>query len=225
MTASRPIAVAFDVVETLFSLEPVGAALEHAGAGSDDLALFFAHLLRDGFALAAAGDHREFREVAAAAVAHVVPDVTSDQRQQVLDAFSRLPAHADAALALSGLVDAGVRVVTLTNGGADQTRALLETAGLNRYVEQVLTVDDVRRWKPAPEPYLHAAHALDLPASRVALVAVHAWDVHGARRAGLVTGWASRLEGSFADIFDQPDVSGPDLVSVADALLALPSDS
>ena len=114
----------------------------------------------------------------------------------------------------------GIRIVTLTNGSADQTGALLATAGLDRYVERVLPADDAGRWKPAPEPYRYAATAVGLPPNRLALVAVHAWDVHGARRAGLVTGWASRLEGTYPDVFEPPDVSGRDLVAVADGLLA-----
>jgi 2-haloacid dehalogenase len=54
------------------------------------------------------------------------------------------------------------------------------------------------------------------------MVAAHAWDVHGAVRAGLVGGWASRLEGSYPRTFDTPDVEGADLVEVLAALLALP---
>ena len=74
----------------------------------------------------------------------------------------------------------------------------------------------------APAPYRRLAQRLDLDPSRVAMVAVHAWDVHGAHRAGLVTGWAARLEGEPSLLFDPPDVSGPDLVAVALGLLALP---
>lgn len=55
----------------------------------------------------------------------------------------------------------------------------------------------------------------------MALVAVHAWDIHGARRAGLLAGWVSRLEGHRSDLFDPPTVSGPDLVTVVRELLAL----
>jgi 2-haloacid dehalogenase len=39
-----------------------------------------------------------------------------------------------------------------------------------------------------------------------------------------MTGWASRLEGTFPAVFDPPDVTGGDLVEVADRLLALPDD-
>jgi 2-haloacid dehalogenase len=222
MTGRRPTAVVFDVVETLFSLSPVNGALEEAGAGPRGGDLFFARLLRDGFALAAAGGQRSFRDLAAGAVAFVLPDASSYQRDRVLDEFARLPAQPDAEPALERLIGAGLQVVTLTNGGVEQTSSLLEQAGLDRYIEQVLSVEGAGRWKPAPEPYRYAANSLGLAPNALALVAVHGWDVHGAHQAGLVTGWASRLEGHFPETFDPPDVSGPDLVAVVDGLLALP---
>lgn len=222
--AWRPVVVAFDVMETLFSLAPVGEALESAGADARGLERFFARLLRDGFALSAAGDYRPFREVAGQAAAFVLPEASADQRQAVLDAFSTLEPHPDAEPALAALAEAGIRIITLTNGSSETTAKLLSDAGLDRYVEVILTVEGPRRWKPAPEPYRFAADSLGVAPERLALVAVHAWDVHGAARAGLMTGWAARLEGHFPDIYQPADVSGPDLVAVAQALLDLPED-
>jgi 2-haloacid dehalogenase len=98
----------------------------------------------------------------------------------------------------------------------------LERAGLDGYVEQVVSVEAVRRWKPAPEPYQHAAAACGVAPGRMALVAAHAWDIHGARRAGLLTSWVSRLEGHRSGLFDPPTVTGPDPVAVVRELLALP---
>lgn len=65
---------------------------------------------------------------------------------------------------------------------------------------------------------------LGIEPHQLAMVAVHAWDVHGAVRAGLVGGWASRHEGAYPPTFDPPDVSGVDLADVVDGLLALPDD-
>lgn len=220
MTAHRPDVVAFDVVETMFSLAPVEEALRPLAV---PLPLFFTRLLRDGFAFAAAGGHQPFREVAASALRALAPGSEDAEQQAVLDAFGHLPAHADAAPAIERLVDAGVRVVTLTNGGADTTGRLLASAGLDGHVDRVISVDEVGRWKPAAQPYLHAASVLGRRPAEVALVAVHAWDVHGARRAGLITGWCSRSEGTFPEVFQRPDVAGADLVEVADGLLRLPS--
>jgi hypothetical protein len=57
-------------------------------------------------------------------------------------------------------------------------------------------------------------------------VAVHAWDCHGAKRAGLTTRWASRLQDRYGSLSASPaDVTGADLTEVADGLLALPASN
>ncbi|MGH3341533.1 MAG: hypothetical protein ACRDPK_01375 [Carbonactinosporaceae bacterium] len=52
-------------------------------------------------------------------------------------------------------------------------------------------------------------------------MAVHPWDTDGAKRAGLVSAWINRRGVPYLAIFKSPDVSGPDLPSVAESLLAL----
>lgn len=216
----RPRIVVFDAVETMFSLQPVATALQPLGIGVDT---YFARLLRDGFALAAAATYQSFSRVADAALAALAPGATSEQHDAVLRAFEHLPAHPDARPALQLLADAGVTVCVLTNGAAAATEHLLEAGDLRDHVQRVISVDDVERWKPAPEPYRHAVDLLDAVADDVALVAVHSWDIHGAHGAGLATGWCSRLEGSYTASFDPPDVAGADLVAVTTGLLALPA--
>lgn len=124
--------------------------------------------------------------------------------------------------ALRRLSAAGVRAACLTNGAASVTEAFLTRAGLSDLVERVITVEEVQRWKPPGGVYRHAAQTVGVPVADLALVAAHAWDCHGAKRAGLTTGWVSRLECRYADIFALPDVTGDDLGEVVDRLLALP---
>lgn len=121
------------------------------------------------------------------------------------------------------LTEAGMSMVCLSNGAAQTTLGFLQRTHLDRYVQQVIGVDEVRRWKPAGDVYTHALRSVDQPAEDVALVAVHAWDCHGARRAGLTTGWASRLERHYPEIYEPPDVVGADLVEVAERLTELPA--
>ncbi len=218
MSVRRPSVVAFDVIETLFSLAPVADELARLDVGLD---LFFTRVLRDGFALAASGTYRPFGEVASAALAALAPSTSTEARDGVLAAFRRLPAHPDAAPALRALVEADVTVVALTNGSADTTTELLEQAGLDRYIARVVGVEEAGAWKPTPTPYRHLVELLHREPGEVGFVAVHGWDIHGASRAGLVTGWCSRLEHRYPPICDPPDVSADDLRGVATGLLAL----
>ncbi|MDQ0381436.1 2-haloalkanoic acid dehalogenase type II [Amycolatopsis thermophila] len=114
-------------------------------------------------------------------------------------------------------------MVCLSNGATRTTRDFLQRTGLTPYVEQVLSVADVRSWKPPARVYHYALEKTDCVAEQAALVAVHAFDYHGAHRVGLTTGWSSRLEGYYAEIFAPADIVGADLVEVAQGLLDLPA--
>jgi len=216
--------VAFDVVETLMSLEPLATRFERAGLPASALREWFARLLLYGMGLSVAGDYTPFPDVAAEAL-RAVGGYRLAERDvaYVLAGFAGLPAHPDAEPAMRALADAGVRVCCLTNGSAEATAAFLARAGLERYVARVISAAEVGAWKPPARVYHHAAEVLGLPAGQVALVAVHAWDCHGAKRAGLTTGWAGRLEGRYGSLFAPADVTGADLTEVARGLLALPA--
>jgi 2-haloacid dehalogenase len=221
--ARRLDAVVFDVVETLFGLDVVVDALTGFGLERSTLEVFFTRMLRDGFALGCTGAYRPFADFADASLTVVAPTLDDAQRRSVLSAFGELTAHSDVRPAFERLRSEGVRIATLTNGSATNTARLLERCDLAEFVELVMSVDEIQVWKPQPAPYRHALSRLDLAGDRVAMVAVHAWDTHGAHAAGLVTGWASRQEGVYATVFDPPDVRGADLVEVVDGLLALTS--
>ena len=217
--AQAPLVVVFDVNETLFDLAGLAPAFAAAGLADDQVPLWFARVLRDGFALTVLGDYRPFAEIGVAQLRALAPQLGAEEAAAVVGRFVKLDPHPDVEPALRRLADAGVRAVTLTNGSADVTAALLSRAGLTSYVEATLSVDAVRRWKPAPEPYRHAAAVCGVKPDRMALVAAHAWDCAGARRAGLRSGWVSRLEGTEPPAFAGAEATGGTLVEVVSALL------
>ena len=224
--ARRPLAVAFDVNETLFSLAAVRTVMAAEGLPPEALDWWFARTLRDGFSLASVGGHAPFAELARQALVDVLPAYhvtpTHERCDAILGGLRSLDPHPDVAPALRRLRHEGIPVATLTNGSAELTEHLLRRSGLRELVDRCLSVDAVGVWKPRAEIYHYAAERMDVPAGRLALVAVHAWDCHGARLAGLVTGWASRLEGDTAAYFAPADIRAATLVEVVDGLLALP---
>lgn len=224
--APRPRLVLFDAVETLFSLEAVRERLVEVGAPPDALESWLARLLRDAMGLTAAGGYAPFREIAVGALA---PElwrrdiaVTPPTVEHVLGGFEQLEVHHDVVPALDALAEHPIPASVLTNGTAETTEATLRRAGIRDRFEHVVTVHEVERWKPHPEPYRHAIERAGVPAESAAMVAVHGWDIAGARRAGLVTGWCNRLEGHLSESLGPADVVGEDLGAVVRGMLALP---
>ncbi len=213
--------VAFDVNETIVSLEPVRERLVAAGEPPGALELFFARTLQHCFALATLDEWWPFRDVARASLQQTT-GLSEDQIGAVLAAFGELPAQPDVEPAFERLATAGVRIAVLTHGPASTATRMLERTGLSRYVEQVITGETVRSFKPARAPYLYACAMCGVQPDRMALVAAHAWDCHGARKAGLSTGWVSRARAATPDIYLRADSVGATLVDVVDGLLALP---
>lgn len=225
MTA-RPEVLVLDVNETLSDLEPLRPRMAQAGLPVHTLETWFAATLRDGFALTAAGSYAPFRDVAADAlrtllVAQGIED--AGVVDGVLAGFAELPAHPDVGPGLRRIHDQGVRLVTLTNGASAMSERMLSEAGVLPLLEQRLSVEQPRRWKPHPDAYRYAARACGVEPAKMALVAVHPWDIDGARRAGLMGVWVDRKRAPYPKTFLPPTITVNDLEALADNFAAAAS--
>lgn len=181
---------------TLFDLAPLRERLAGIGAPEATFEAWFGRTLHGATALTLAGEFAPFAELAESSLATTLAqlDLDPSDAEGVVAGLRELPAFPDAEPALARLTGAGVRIWTLTNGGEESTRALLEGAALDRYVERVATVAEVRRYKPHGDVYRHALQELDLAPEETALVAAHAWDTLGARAVCMRALWVDRLE-------------------------------
>lgn len=214
-------AVIFDVMGTLFDLAPVRRRLTELGAPQGALEAWFGRMLHSAASLTLVGEFRPFREIGESTLRTTLAQlgVESEHADEVLQALARLDAYPDAAQAFDLLEAAGMPTVTLTNGGREHTERLLESAGLRSRVQQVLTVEDVRAYKPHPEPYRYVARTLGLPTESLTLIAAHGWDVLGARAAGLSGVWVDRLERRWPFPTGQPPTAST-LVEAVELALA-----
>lgn len=218
----RPKAVVFDVLETLLDLHPLADRFQKVGQPATMLDSWFMRFQRDAMALSLAGDAAPFEPVAREALLTESRQTLSEADiDYILAGFSTMPTFDDAAPALRTLSEAGITVGCLTVCSPDKARAFLEGAGLLQFVDQLITANAAGMWKPHPKIYHFAAEQMRTPIDRMALVAVHAWDCHGAKRAGALAGWCARLELEPGDIFLPADVTGQNLAEVAERLVAL----
>ena len=225
----HPKVVVLDVNETLSDLSPLADRFAEVGAPAAMMPAWFAGVLRDGFALTAVGENPAFAGVAAGVLRSLLSGVDGLDRgieeavAHVMAGFAALDVHADVGPGLRTMTDAGLRVVTLSNGAAGVARDLLGRAGLAGHVEAFLSVADAPAWKPAAAAYHYASRVCGTPPEQMLLVACHPWDVDGAKRAGLRTAWVNRSDGPWPDHFVEPDIIGSGLDDVAVAASGSPS--
>jgi 2-haloacid dehalogenase len=201
-----PKVLVLDVNETLSDLSHLRKAVEHAGLHWTIADLWFAQVLRDGFALAVHGEAAGFAEIGAHTLRGLAPTMDDDAVQVFLRTFASLPLHRDVAPGLQALVGKGVPVVTLGNGAASVAEQLLSRAGIRDLVGQVLTVEDAGVWKPARAAYDVALVATGVEPREAAMVASHPWDLHGAKAAGMSTIWINRTGRKYPTFFGTPDL-------------------
>ena len=96
----------------------------------------------------------------------------------------------------------------------------MQRSGLDQFVEAVYSIEQVQRFKPRREVYLHVASASGVDAGEIALVATHAWDIHGASAAGLRTGFVVRRQ-SYPSVMFRPEVEGQTILDVVNALMEI----
>ena len=206
---SDPTVIVFDVNETLSDLAPMADRFTDVGAPATSAGTWFASVLRDGFALTAAGGQEKFAVIAGAVLRTMLTGLPLDRDldaavEHVMKGFMALPVHPDVPDGVRALRAAGYRLVTLSNGGAGVAQSLLERAGLLDEFEALLSVEDAGAWKPARSAYEHAAQSCGVPVQELLLVAVHPWDLDGAARAGMSAAWIDRSGSPYPGFFTPP---------------------
>jgi 2-haloacid dehalogenase len=119
-------------------------------------------------------------------------EITEVQTQTLLEAYRRLPAFPEAAAALEGLLKQGHRLLAFSNGKPQSVAGVLEHAGLLGLLSDVVSVDEVRSFKPDPAVYAHFERRAGATAEEIWLVSANPFDVIGALGAGWRAAWVRR---------------------------------
>ena len=215
-----PAVILFDVNETLSDMSPIATRFVDVGAPAHLATTWFAVLLRDGFALAAAGSAAPFAQLGAgvlrASLGGLPLNRTVDEAvEHIMGGFDELTVHPDVLDGVPALAALPTRLVTLSNGAATVAQRLFERAGIGEHFERLLSVEDAGIWKPAPGAYAYAAQQCNVEPIDLMLVAVHPWDIDGARRAGLGTAWINRTGATYPDYFTAPTLEATSMGHLA----------
>jgi len=192
-----PAAVVFDAYGTLLDVHAaVGRHAARLGPKAGLVsALWRAKQLEYSWILSQAGDYEVFATLTARALdvalaTHGIAD--AELRDSLLAAYRALDAFPDAAPALAALRARGIATAILSNGSPDMLAEAVGAAGLAPLLDAVLSVDEIRIYKPAPRVYALAPMRFGCAPRRIAFVSANAWDAFGAARFGFRVHWLTR---------------------------------
>jgi 2-haloacid dehalogenase len=144
-------------------------------------------------------------------------DLTADNRDRLMEAYRTLHAFPDAKAGLQQLKAKGLALAILSNGAPEMLRSAVASAGIGDLLDEIISVDDVKTYKPSPRVYGMASTRLRVPMGDIGFVSSNSWDVAGATAAGLTAFWIQRAAA------EPPEELGFHAVRVVHAISDLPA--
>jgi 2-haloacid dehalogenase len=180
----------FDAYGTLLDLATAGAP--HAALLGDAagplLSLWRRKQLEYTWLRTLMGRHADFATVTRDALDYALEahGLSSPGSAEALArSFRELGPLPGAAALLARLRAGGIRTAVLSNGDPDMLSDALSHAGLAAALDQVISVQPLGLYKPAPAVYELAISALRMAPPDLVFVSGNAWDAAGAASAGL----------------------------------------
>jgi 2-haloacid dehalogenase len=123
------------------------------------------------------------------------------QMEALMSEYLALRCYPDAAGALERLQ--GRKTAILSNGSPDMLEPLVQQSGLK--LDAVLSVDEKKIFKPAPEVYQLAVDRLGVRKENVGFISSNGWDALGAKSFGFAVYWINRQGAPVDRLGCQPD--------------------
>jgi 2-haloacid dehalogenase len=183
-------ACVFDAYGTLFDVHaPVQKLAAEIGEKAEALSkLWRQKQLEYSWLRSLMGVHADFWHVTGDALDyalafHGIEDPGLKDELMVL--YLKLDAYEDARSALEALKSRNMRTAILSNGSPSMLDAAVRSAGLDKLLDEVLSVEDVGIYKPSRRVYRLAMQKLGIhDASSICFVSANPWDAQGAAQFG-----------------------------------------
>ncbi|MFT5426470.1 MAG: 2-haloacid dehalogenase [Gammaproteobacteria bacterium] len=199
------ITLAFDVYGTLINTQGVVTALQKL---IGDKAEEFSRTWREkqleySFRRGLMRDYEQFSICISNALdytcAYYKTPLTETQKNELRGAYRVLPAFDDVKESLARLKENNYPLYAFSNGSADTVDMLLTTAGIRDFFIDIVSVDDIKTFKPNPDVYHYFIEKTGASDSSAWLISSNPFDVIGAISAGWKAAWVKRSENIIFD--------------------------
>lgn len=201
--ASAPRAVLFDAYGTLFDVYSVGLLAEQLFPGFGER---LAQLWRDKQIeytrlTSMSGRYRPFWDLTRAGLRYAALKLglalDAGAEERLMNQYRHLSAFPENHEVLAQIRALGLPTGILSNGDPAMLEVAVKSAGLQGLLDEVISVEPVRCFKPDPRVYQLGLDAVrrrrpDASAKQVLFVSSNGWDAIGATWFGFTTFWLNR---------------------------------
>lgn len=212
----RHAAYVFDAYGTLFDVH--AAVRRHADRIGPDgpllSELWRAKQLEYSWVRTLMGSYADFWQLTEQALDFAlakVPSADRSVRGDLLDAYWKLDCYPEVPAVLKALKADGARLAILSNGSPEMLESAVRSAALDQILDEVFSVDMVKRFKTDPATYDMVTSGWKLYPDAVSFQSSNRWDVAGATRFGFRTVWINRTAQPDEYVDLQPSLILPSL--------------
>jgi len=141
------------------------------------------------------GRYRDFWSLTEEALDYAfarVPEANRASRQHLLDSYWTCDVYPDVPEVIKQLKMRGAKLVVLSNGTHEMLHAAARSAGIEDEFDDILSVDDIKVYKPDPRVYDMVATKYRVFPEAVSFQSSNRWDAAGATAFGFRSVWVNR---------------------------------
>ena len=189
-------AVVFDAYGTLFDVDSVIEFCDRKfpARGAELSKLWRSRQLEYTWLRSLMGRYGDFWSVTESALIFALQSLNlacpPKTRQELMESYLHLKIFPEVKPTLAQL--SHYKLAILSNGSPTMLAAAVQSAGLREIFTDVISVDEVKIYKPSPRAYALVSQHLRVPESAVAFISSNCWDVAGAKTFGFWTCWVNR---------------------------------
>jgi 2-haloacid dehalogenase len=141
------------------------------------------------------------REALAYACEALALELTAERMEALMAEYHMLAVFPDVSQTFDRLK--GVKRAILSNGSPDMLEPLVAHSRLE--LDAVISVDELKVYKPSPAVYALAVSRLNVPKEKIGFVSSNCWDALGAKAFGFTVFWINRLRAPVDRLGFTPD--------------------
>jgi 2-haloacid dehalogenase len=189
-------ALVFDAYGTLFDVHSISVACESLfpGNGTELSRRWRTKQLEYTWLRSLMGRYADFETITRDALGYACGalglELAQSNAMDLMQSYRQLSAFSEVKDALAALH--GRKLAILSNGSPAMLNPLVEHAGMSGLFDAVISVDELKIFKPHPSVYGLATKYLGVNANEIGFVSSNFWDVSGASSFGFRTFWINR---------------------------------
>ncbi|QLC35249.1 haloacid dehalogenase type II (plasmid) [Halarchaeum sp. CBA1220] len=221
--AERVTMVTFDSYSTLVDVDAAEQALADRVVDPEPVSkLWRARSLEYTFVANGIDAYQPFYEMNRDALQYALDvhdvDLSTEERDEILAVYHELDVFDDVRDGIERLRDGGYDCYVVSNGNPEMLDSLVTHADIGDVIEDTISADEVRTFKPDAELYRHAAARTGTPIDEIVHVTAGWFDVMGAQHAGMQGAWVDRKGTPWESFGGEPTLTIETFYELADEL-------